>query len=460
MNITTTPSTYSIIACVSCIVLALMLHQTSFIPVLFLPLIIPAILVVLRIPIWICLLFIVFSFFRIHEAIPQLIPFRLPQLLAIAALASLLWHIVISRQISLFWHPLMSVFAIFFLLIVIGAFLATNRGQSIAAVTDTFSKIALMLFAISWLIRTPTNFTLTTWLMVIAGVVIGGIAIYNRLNGIGLVEGTRVTIGRNIGAMIGDPNDLALVLTFPLSFAAALLSNRILAFSLRIWLALPAVIIISWAILCTQSRGGLLGMTTVAAVIMWYRIKNKMLVLIIGSSLILTLVAVAGISGRASGGAAEQGIDESAMGRIYAWQAAINMALDKPLTGVGLNNFYANYFAYSPFWDGKNHAVHSTWFQVLAESGFFGFAIFILLITKTFSQALFNNRLAQQTNCSAVQILAQALLAGLCAFCISGSFLTQGFIWPIYILIALTIALNRYLTVELNRHSSNIQSAH
>jgi len=450
------------IAWASCLLLATLAYQFNFIWVLFAPLVIPAVLAVLRFPIWVCLLFIVFSFFRIHEAIPQLIPLRIPQLLAVAALAGLIWHSFISRQIVLFWHPLMRAFSLFFLLVLVGAMLATNRGESIAAITDTFSKIALMLFAISWLIRTPANFRLACWLMTAAGVLIGCIAIYNRLNGIGLVEGTRVTIGRSIGAMIGDPNDLALVLTFPLSFAAALLASRKLATGLKVWLALPAVIIISWAILCTQSRGGLLGMTAVTAVVMWYRINNKLLVAGVGGSLLLVLVLVAGISSRASGGAAEDGIDESAMGRIYAWQAATNMALSQPLTGVGIDNFYVNYYAYSPHWDGKNHAVHSTWFQILAETGILGFAIFIRLVFKTFSQAFHNQMRALQHAQPDIQVSAQALLAGLCSFCVSGTFLTQGFIWPLYILIALTIALDRFLSSPphtLNIATQNLENA-
>jgi putative inorganic carbon (HCO3(-)) transporter len=436
-----------------CLLLAALMLKTQLLPVLFLPLAVPAILLVLRFPIWICLFFIIFSFFRIHEAIPQLEPLKLPQLLAMAALGSLLWHSFISKQLKLSWHPVMSIFSVFFIFIFIGAFFASNRALAFDALFSTFIKIALMMFAISWLVRTPTDFKLALNLLIVAGVLIGGIAIYNRLNGIGLVEGTRVTIGRNIGAMIGDPNDLALVLTFPLSFAGALLVSRHVALSIRLWLGLPAVVIICWAILCTQSRGGLLGITAVTAVLLWYRIANKWLVVSLGSSLLLVLVLAAGISARASGGANEQGIDESAMGRVYAWQAATNMAIAKPLTGVGINNFYVNYYAYSPHWDGKNHAVHSTWFQVLAESGFVGFSLFIILIVKSFRLALQNQAQALKSNWPVIQISAQALLAGLCSFCISGTFLTQGFIWPLYILIALTIALNRFLSEHAHDQS-------
>lgn len=445
MNERHLPQQYLWLASLLCLGLAIAAAKTQWLILLFVPLALPGALLVMRFPVWTCLFFIVFSFFRIHEAIPALMPFRIPQLLAAAAIASLVWHCGITRQFQLRWHPLLNHFAVFFCLIVLGALLASNRGMAMSALTDTFVKIAIMLLAISWLVRDPRQFRHTCWLMALSGVLIGCIAIYNRLNGIGLVEGTRVTIGRNIGAMIGDPNDLALVLTFPLSFAAALFTSQDLTAARRWLLAFPAVVIISWAILCTQSRGGLLGMTAVTGVMLWFRIKNKWLVIGAGGSLLLMLVLVAGISSRASGGAAESGIDESAMGRVYAWQAAANMALAKPLTGVGINNFYVNYYAYSPHWDGKNHAVHSTWFQVLAETGVMGFVVFVSLVVKTFRVAFANRQLAAQQAEPDILICSQALIAGLTSFCVSGTFLTQGFIWPLYILMALTIALAHYL---------------
>jgi hypothetical protein len=40
--------------------------------------------------------------------------------------------------------------------------------------------------------------------------------------------------------------------------------------------------------------------------------------------------------------------------------------------------------------------------------------------------------------------MASAIVAGLVGFCISGTFLTQGFTWPIYIQLALGTAIVRY----------------
>ncbi|MDF4706751.1 O-antigen ligase family protein, partial [Vibrio parahaemolyticus] len=167
-------------------------------------------------------------------------------------------------------------------------------------------------------------------------------------------------------------------------------------------------------------------------------IKSKTLVLVLGAIAAIVLYAFAGISGRESGGAAEDGIDASAMGRLYAWEAAFKMALHHPLTGVGLDNFYFNYYFYSPHWDGINHAVHSTWFGVLAETGFVGLAVFITLIVSLIRTSLHSISLLTPKSDYTLSVGANAVLSGLIGTIVSGTFLTQGFTCPIYILAALT----------------------
>ncbi len=196
------------------------------------------------------------------------------------------------------------------------------------------------------------------------------------------------------------------------------------------------------AVIATQSRGGLLGTLAIFGVLALMKIRSKTLIISLGVIAALLLYFVAGISDRASGGAAEAGIDASAMGRLYAWQAAYRMALSNPFTGVGLNNFYSNYFYYSSHWDGLNHAVHSTWFGVLAETGILGLTIFvgfIISLIRTARNTIL--RIKNQPCPASVTTMAYAVYAGLIGTAVSGTFLTQGFNWPIYILAALTICV-------------------
>jgi O-antigen ligase len=382
---------------------------------------------------------------------PQLYNLKIPLLLSVAALTALVWHTCFSGKIIVYWRLELTMVSMFFVLVILGIGVASNVSLATNYFINIYWKIAIMTYAIAWLTRDASDFSLTSRSIAVSGLLVGGVALYNKLFSIGLVEGSRVTIGRDIGSVLGDPNDLALVLMFPASFALSLLVTKGFNTSTRI-LGLVSLLVLFSAVLATQSRGGLLGILAIFGVYSYRRVRSKIVFFSLGAIAAVLLFALAGISDRVSGGAAEDGIDASAMGRLYAWKAAFGMALANPLSGVGLNNFYANYFFYSPHWDGLNHAVHSTWFGVLAETGFLGlilFAAIIVMLLKTSINAL--NRIEQQPDRvdSAIHASALAVLTGLVGTVVSGTFLTQGFTWPIYILAALVVAVAQWVDSNL-----------
>lgn len=402
-----------------------------------------ALLVVLREPFLMVLLFIIFSFFRIHEVIPVLYPMKIPLMLSLASVLTLFWHLVLTQRIELYWSKPLTLFAVFVGMVIISIVLAENRGIAITFFKATYWKVVLMTFAITYLTQKPRDFNLANILLTCAGALVAIVALSNKVNGIGLVEGTRVTIGRQLGSLLGDPNDLALVLMFPASFALSLIVTKGLprATHLLGYISLP---LIFSAIIATQSRGGLLGIMAVFGIYVYRKMKSKLLFFALGGFGASILYVAAGISDRASGGAGEEGIDASAMGRLYAWQAAYRMALENPLTGVGMKNFYPNYYYYSSHWDGINHAVHSTWFGMMAETGFLGLIIFVSFLGTVIytCKTTLEKIEANLDKFPALYLCtAQALLGGLAGTTISGTFLTHGFNWPFYILTGLVVAL-------------------
>ncbi|MCG9631090.1 O-antigen ligase family protein [Vibrio sp. Isolate30] len=406
---------------------------------------------------WLVILFVVFSFFRIHEAIPQLYAFKLPLFLSLGALSALIWHTLISKELKPYWHRSLSWLALFWLLVTIGLVFASNRGVAIQEFKGIYWKIMVMTLAIVWLVNSMDKLAKTSTIIILSGCLIGVIAISNSINGVGLVEGTRVTIGRDIGSMLGDPNDLALVLMFPMAFAISQATTKGIPTAHRL-VGTAACLILLYAVIATQSRGGLLGSIAVLGIFALSIIRSKVTLIGLGAIAAVGLYFAAGISDRTSGGAAEAGIDASAMGRLYAWEAAFKMALDNPLTGVGLNNFYSNYFFYSPHWDGLNHAVHSTWFGVLAETGFVGLIVFIILIGSLLITARKSLKQIKDKGNSVNPILyssAFAVYAGLIGTIVSGTFLTQGFNWPIYILSALTVCVSHISQTERQNEKLN-----
>ena len=395
------------------------------------------------------ILFILFSYFRLHEVFVVLMPLKIPKMLALASLLAIAWHLFISKSLKPHWCSTHLVFVIWFVWLTVCVFSASNKGMAIEYWTGVLVKVFIMVFAISWWLTRFSHFSLVRMGIMISGISVALVALSNKMNGIGLVEGTRVTISREYRSQLGDPNDLSLVLMFPVSFLAAELFDKGANKYRRLFAAVGLLLAIS-GVIATQSRGGLLGIAAILSFFLYQKVKNPIVVGMCAAVAMLAMMVFAGIGDRQSGGAAEDGVDASAMGRIYAWQAAINMALSNPLTGVGVDNFYVNYYFYSPHWDGKNHAVHSTWFQVLGETGFVGIGIFVLLIAsiyRSLSRVYCINALNPNDQ---VAVNANALKAGLIGFMVAGTFLTQAFTWPLYIILALTIALEK-ITVESNK---------
>ncbi|MBY6185534.1 O-antigen ligase family protein [Marinobacter hydrocarbonoclasticus] len=403
------------------------------------------ILLTLRFPVLPVVGFVVVSYFRLPELNPAWMGLKIPQLLALASLlvVAIDWlkgaHFQLPRGSG--W------LLMFFGLTSLGLLTATNVGLALESWSGNWIKVVLMTFVIAHVIRSRSEINLVAWLVILAGLTVACVALYNKAHGISLVEETRVSIGRAWGSMLGDPNDLALVLLFPLSFALARFERP----GWARWIAAVATVAVLLGILATQSRGGLLGVIGVTGVFAVRRWGLGPRVLTGGAMMGLLLLTLAGIDGRQSGGATETGIDESAMGRIYAWQAAWNMAVDRPLTGVGLNNFYNNYYFYSPHWDGKNHAVHSTWFEVLAQTGFPGLIAFLCLYGTLVKAALSLERKVEAGQDQSPW--PKAILAGLVGFGVGGTFLTQGFTWPLYIYAGLIWA---YQSLD-SPHSSEAQ---
>ena len=110
-----------------------------------------------------------------------------------------------------------------------------------------------------------------------------------------------MTIGRDIGSMLGDPNDLALVLLFPASFALSVMLSKNNGAMQKLF-AVAGFLVVFGAIIATQSRGGLLGIASVMGVFAWRRVKNRSMLIAAFVLTLTVLFALAGVSERASGG--------------------------------------------------------------------------------------------------------------------------------------------------------------
>lgn len=131
-------------------------------------------------------------------------------------------------------------------------------------------------------------------------------------------------------------------------------------------------------VLFTRSRSGLLGLIMVCLLISIYSRRKLLAPVVLGVCVALFLIFApdASMERYKTIPTANQN-DPSAIGRIQAWETAIQMAKAHPFFGVGLRNFeitFPNYSDYEP------RAPHNAFIALTAESGIPSSILFVLLV--------------------------------------------------------------------------------
>ena len=382
--------------------------------------------------------FLTFTYFKLNELSPALEPLGVALSLGSVLMTfSLIWHLLLAQSVRFEWRGPHALVILLWFFISFGLITAQDHSIAFKAWSD-YSKTLLLALAMLFFVRTADQVRLLVRLFVIGGFVVGLCAIANALGGVDLVEGTRATAG---DATLSNPNDLALILLLPFAFAVLLMLTRGNLF----WRFVGGLGVggIGYAIILTQSRGGLLGMVAVAAIIGSRYVKSKVMLLCFGAFFAVSLYSAMGIADRVSGGAGDKK-GESAHERILAWQAGINMARAFPLNGVGIGNFTTLFPRFSPEETLHPYTAHSIWILVLGEVGFPGFVTFLTLVAASIRAGLRNlRRLAMVRASSELQATALATLAGLAGYLVSGSFLSYVYQWPLYVLLILICATSR-----------------
>lgn len=175
--------------------------------------------------------------------------------------------------------------------------------------------------------------------------------------------------------MIGDRNHLAVALLVGLPLMNYLrLQARHHIVRLVLVFAMVTTLI---AAVGTQSRGALVALIATGGVF-WLRSSGKII------SGIAIVVAVAGVIAFMPDSWVERMStirdfqqDESAMGRITIWRAALALGFARPLLGGGFQAIYSQPIVDMVAPGVQARATHSIWLEVIADHGFPGFAIWL-----------------------------------------------------------------------------------
>ncbi|MHB8417341.1 MAG: O-antigen ligase family protein [Myxococcales bacterium] len=268
------------------------------------------------------------------------------------------------------------------------------------------AKEGLIYLVIVNAVHGPARLRRTLELLALAAAVPAIGCVSNYLHGTDLLGGTRA---RWVGIFL-DPNHLAMALTsaVPLAllfvFEGPRLARRIL-FGAVAAAAVAAVVV-------TQSRGGAVGLgAAVLAFAAARRQKGRGLLAAVALAAGLLAFAPAAFWSR-TGTLADYQTDESALGRVHAWQVLYRVATDRPLSGVGAGAFLAAWPRYAPIEAGRHAFVtHNVLFQPLAELGLPGFLLFLALVAACLAGA-FRSRFSPEVGPAAGAIFA-ALIGNL-----------------------------------------------
>jgi probable O-glycosylation ligase (exosortase A-associated) len=268
--------------------------------------------------------------------------------------------------------------------------------------------------------------------MVLASVVtsIGVIDWYRT--GVDLVEGFR---SRWVG-VYADPNHMAMNMGLVVPLAVAFLARKESGWVLRAACGVAAALAVV-SIVLSHSRGGFIGLTVAMAV--WaFREKRRLQAIVVGALLAVGLVMFAPESfWKRNETVATFHEDASAMGRVYAWQVASRMSLDKPLLGVGAGGFRFAWEQYAPPEATRAYVAHNIFLDVIGEMGFVGLLLFLVFAGGATGGAF------EASKDSEMGWLARALAASMAGYLVCDLF--SGYILSahLYVLFGLAASADR-----------------
>jgi probable O-glycosylation ligase (exosortase A-associated) len=200
----------------------------------------------------------------------------------------------------------------------------------------------------------------------------------------------------------------------------------------------------------TYERSALIGMV-VLALYVWFRSKNKLLYgfVIACVGLVIAYQASSGYAARMSTIETYQS-DSSAYVRLLIWKWTMGFAASHPLGG-GFQAYFLSAIDVPAIGDSAEHvefgrAYHSSYFEILGEQGYPGFAMFFAIVGLTLFHLRRSARLAKEDpEFQWVVSLCNSIECGLAVFLTSGAFVSIAFTAMPWYFFAISASINGYM---------------
>jgi putative inorganic carbon (hco3(-)) transporter len=312
------------------------------------------------------ILYLVLVLIRPQEY-PALVPAHLPLLPVVLIVAMLCW--LFSRHKN-FAAPQYLLLPAFLAVMMFSEIMNGWFGGTLVELTE-FGPIVVAFVLLANATTTTHRVNIVMATFVLCAVVLAVHGIEQAQTGIGWTGVPLIQDGRiQYVGIFNDPNDLGLlfVLTLPM---AVYLSSAGGWFGIKrlLWLACAALLL--YGIYLTDSRGAMLAVALILGVYLWRR-RGLLVAALLGSAVLVGMLLLPSRLQDLSPG------EESASGRVDAWYEGFQMFIAHPLFGVGAGNFTDYNFL----------TAHNSFVLVLAETGFFGFVLWLGFVGYCFGMTL------------------------------------------------------------------------
>jgi putative inorganic carbon (hco3(-)) transporter len=234
-------------------------------------------------------------------------------------------------------------------------------------------------------------------------------------------SGATVLRIRGLG-FLNDPNDLAQCIVSILPFV--FVQWRPQQYLRNLALVLVPTAYLLYGAFLTRSRGGLLSALALIALALQDRVGRTASILMSGGALVL--LAGASVGGRSLS------VDQSALDRLEAWRAGIDMLRSSPLWGVG----------YGAFTDAHMRVAHNSYVHCFAETGLVGYFLWLGAVAVTLVELSSLRRLPiAGPDGGDITRWASALRGSVVAFLAAAFFLSRTYAVLLFLLLALATAV-------------------
>lgn len=359
----------------------------------------------------------------------------------IAAISSLAIFLVSKKKFAFPRNTPAFLLVIFFLWCTVTSLLSFNTPEIVFEMWKKVAKIQIMLFITMMLVSGRKTVNL------LIAVISLSVAFYG-------VKGGLFTIARGgSGMVLGPPGSfiegtnhlaLAFVMVIPLLY-------YLITQTTKFWQRSILIISISLTVLATlgtYSRGAFLA-SVVMATFLGLMGKRKGVTLLVMGTLMACAIAFLPDQWSAKMSTISTYEDHSAQSRIYTWKMIWNLAMHHPIVGGGYNvtENPLTWQLYAVTAYAKAYSPHSIYFQALAEHGFIGLFLYIILGVTTWKYA---SKLAKQHKEGPendwVPLLMRMIQVSLIGFAVGGMFVNLvNFDLPYY-LVAIVAIIGRDLS--------------